>query len=391
MKHLIKSAIFTFTFLLFAGIAFAQVPSNSALIFPLGQPVFNPNGQFTGIGESGGVPGPTANGCDLYGFRAQLNSNIAVNLGIQSELGVNTPVLTYESALPFVIEAQNSVGGGIGGVTGCGKIMAFYFDNNNINYPLIDNVYTAAGGISATGFYTYSDRKLKRNIKSISSALDMVSQLRGVTYEYRRDERPELNLAKGTQYGYIVQEVAQVMPEAVRNTFASNGEVADFKVMNYTMVIPVLSEAINEQQDLIEGQNMVIANLEAVIEDQENTIDDLSTRLARLEKLMNKDLGSAIAPSSVDLNTGSFQGVSLRQNRPNPFKGVTQIQYTLPEDMSNARLVVYDVNGQELKGFNLSVGSGTVEYNAADLASGIYFYAIVANGQSLARQKMIVK
>ncbi|MEL6134288.1 MAG: hypothetical protein AAFR59_13070, partial [Bacteroidota bacterium] len=83
--------------LMFSISAQAQTsPSNSFGIFPPGGP-FNPNAKFTAIGESGGVPGPTANGCDLYGFRAQFAPDLAVNLGVQ-----RASISIFPTSPPFI-------------------------------------------------------------------------------------------------------------------------------------------------------------------------------------------------------------------------------------------------------------------------------------------------
>ncbi|MEM1318805.1 MAG: tail fiber domain-containing protein [Bacteroidota bacterium] len=364
-----------FTILSLVALSFAaqaQVsPSNSFGIFPPPGP-FNPNGKFTAIGESGGVPGPTANGCDLYGFRAQFAPNVAVNLGVQTFVGLEIPTLSFESpSLPLIIQSQNATGNGNGFVNGCGKILGLYFDSNtaggqtNVVYQVFGSAF-ASGGVWAP-----SDKNLKRNIQPVSNAMEILQELEGVTYEYRTDERPELNLNKGRQYGFIAQDVEKVMPEATQNVFNARGEVDDYISMNYDMIIPVLTEAVKEQDETIKYQ-------EEVINEQTEEIESLKDRLARLEALV---LGTKPAASRVD----------LRQNRPNPFNGVTTIEYNIPQDMNNADLVIYDVRGVELQRVNVAVGNGTVDFDASNLSGGIYFYSIEVNGQNVARQKMVIK
>ncbi len=374
-------ACLTLTF--FTTSAFAQITSSDNLaIYPSAQASFNPNGQFTAIGESGGAPGPTANGCDLYGFRAQVDAANAVSLGIQSTLllgfiPADIPTLSFGDARPLWIVEQGAVGSNGGQVNGCGKLLAFFRDFGT-------NVFTIYGSATATGgSWTTSDLKLKRNVEPISNALDMVNQLNGYTYEYRTDERPELNLNEGRQYGFITQEVQEIMPEIVRYGQNEMGEAGDYQIMQYDAVIPVLTEAIKEQQTIISRQ-------EDRMEEQQNTINTLEARLAALEA---KFSGAAVPNPTIDATVGAVtvEGVSLRQNRPNPFQGVTLIDYTIPSDMNNAQLMIYDLNGKALANFDLAPGDGQVRINAADLSSGVYFYAIENNGQSLARQKMIVK
>jgi hypothetical protein len=73
---------------------------------------------------------------------------------------------------------------------------------------------------------------------------------------------------------------------------------------------------------------------------------------------------------------------SLEQNYPNPFNPSTTIDFTLALD-SKVNLKIFNVLGQEvaqLLNTDLSAGSHTITFNAANLNSGIYFYKIVAIG-----------
>src|SRR3990172_3750553 len=68
----------------------------------------------------------------------------------------------------------------------------------------------------------------------------------------------------------------------------------------------------------------------------------------------------------------------LFQNYPNPFNAITKIRFTLPEE-TRVTLVVYDLLGREvatLMNMSKKPGSYEVEFNAANLASGLYFCKI---------------
>jgi hypothetical protein len=85
------------------------------------------------------------------------------------------------------------------------------------------------------------------------------------------------------------------------------------------------------------------------------------------------------------------QVTSLNANYPNPFNPITQIKYTLAE---NVRVVItiYDVLGREVKTVVDEVqapGYKTVEFDAGNLPSGVYFYRLTA-GTFTDIQKMIL-
>ncbi len=82
---------------------------------------------------------------------------------------------------------------------------------------------------------------------------------------------------------------------------------------------------------------------------------------------------------------------SLSQNYPNPFNPVTTIKYSVPKD-GNVKLTVYNALGQELAELvnkEIKAANYEVEFNAKDLASGVYFYCIQA-GDFVQSKKMIL-
>jgi len=340
--------------------------TDNLAIFPPGG-AFNPAAKFAAIGESGGVPGPTPTGCDLYGFRAQINPTLSVNLGMQEVTagqlaGATVPNLSFEAQRPLLISQTNAGGPGNGDFNGCGKTLAWYFDGlpgpGNIVYSVFGDAFASGGN------WIPSDRNLKKDIKPVTDAIKMVQQLNGVSYTYRSDEYPELNLSTQGQYGFIAQEVQEVMPEAVQNGVTPEGISDEYIAMNYNMIIPVLAEAIKEQQTIIETLEDRLAELESIVLDRAETGNSYKS---------------------------TQSGISLKQNRPNPAEGLTTIEYELPQDMTNASLVIYDARGVAVRRFAVAAGLGTVDYDANEMASGVYFYAIEANGQNLARQKMVIK
>jgi hypothetical protein len=103
-----------------------------------------------------------------------------------------------------------------------------------------------SGTIASNGVALTSDARFKKNLLPIATPLDKVLGLNGHSYEWKTDEYKEKNFPNGRHYGVIAQEIEKVLPEVV-NTDAK-GE----KSVAYTEIIPVLIEAIKEQQKEIE-------------------------------------------------------------------------------------------------------------------------------------------
>jgi hypothetical protein len=91
---------------------------------------------------------------------------------------------------------------------------------------------------------------------------------------------------------------------------------------------------------------------------------------------------------------GSFiPEYSLEQNYPNPFNPSTRIKFSLAEG-SEIRLSVYNILGEEiavLLNEYLNAGSYEKSFNAAGLASGIYFYKLSSGSQNLVRKMSVLK
>lgn len=84
---------------------------------------------------------------------------------------------------------------------------------------------------------------------------------------------------------------------------------------------------------------------------------------------------------------------SLEQNYPNPFNPTTKITYALPK-AGNVELRIYDMLGREVSTLVnefTSAGKHTVEFNANNLASGVYFYKIISGDFKDTKKMMLVK
>jgi hypothetical protein len=129
------------------------------------------------------------------------------------------------------------------------------------------------GEIRATNEVTayYSDRRLKENVQVIDNALVKVLSLNGITYtpnaiaeSYGYDRTKKL-------VGVFADEIEAVLPEAVRpapfdideSGGSKSGE--NYKTVQYEKIVPLLIEAIKEQQKSIENLQNEIAQLKSQI------------------------------------------------------------------------------------------------------------------------------
>ena len=84
---------------------------------------------------------------------------------------------------------------------------------------------------------------------------------------------------------------------------------------------------------------------------------------------------------------------SLSQNYPNPFNPSTAISFDLPL-RSFVSLKVFDILGREVSTIasgEMEAGSYTLQWNAANMSSGVYFYRIQSGSFEAVKKMMLLK
>jgi hypothetical protein len=166
----------------------------------------------------------------------------------------------------YVTAQMHNSSGDFGFLTENGRWWNLFYNNGNNCWGIgTDNTYSGDGfrcikyGSAEYGWTTWSDRRAKENISTITGALDTVLAMRGVYFNYIKDE------AKNKRVGFIAQELEQVLPEAVR--YAE--EIDEYSV-EYAQIVSVLAEAIKEQDVKMKAQDAKITRLEALVEQLTN-------------------------------------------------------------------------------------------------------------------------
>jgi hypothetical protein len=118
----------------------------------------------------------------------------------------------------------------------------------------------------ANSFVYNSDRKLKTNITPITSALDKVKELQGVSFNWKTDKPGDEK-----KLGFIAQDVEKVFPEAVVGSST--------KGVEYGNLVAPLVEAVKEQQTQIDSQKKEIDSLKADKASLEKRLDAIEKKL----------------------------------------------------------------------------------------------------------------
>jgi len=127
-----------------------------------------------------------------------------------------------------------------------------------VRFNLANGQIDADGDV--VGYSTLiSDIRLKNNIQPLNDSLEKVLKLRGVSYN--RKKNGELHI------GFIAQEVEKIIPEVVvekKLPLEADPSIL-YKTIHYQEIIPYLTEAIKEQQKIIDVQKKEIEDLKEKI------------------------------------------------------------------------------------------------------------------------------
>ena len=128
---------------------------------------------------------------------------------------------------------------------------------------LFDGSTTIAGDLNIN-----SDARLKANIISLGATLSKLLQIDGKTYTMKKDANHKKKI------GLLAQDIEKVFPELVTET-------NDIKSVNYQGLVPVLINAMKEQQEEIER----LKKQDEINEKQQQEINELK---ALVKKLISK-------------------------------------------------------------------------------------------------------
>ena len=327
-----------------------------------------------------------------YGF---FGSSNVVNISSSYYVyGVTGNVTTGSSAYTY--------GGYMRASTGSSTGIGTYGLYSTVSAPSgASNVWAGyfQGNVYISGALTVaSDKKFKKNIKSLSSSSvsAKLMELNPTSYLYKNSD--ELRFAEGTQYGFVAQELEAVFPDLVKdvaqpvykglddagNPKIVEGETLRFKSINYIGLIPVLTKALQEQQasittykDELEAQKLINAEQLAVNNELREKLDEV---LRILE--LDDDSSSLDSPEATE--------TSLGQNQPNPFGQATEITYTLSKSVRQANIQIFNMDGKLMGDYPLEKDANAIQLRANEYQPGVYIYVMMADGETIGTRRMIV-
>ncbi|HNP23162.1 MAG TPA: tail fiber domain-containing protein [Panacibacter sp.] len=311
-----------------------------------------------------------------YGIFISKSSTASGVATIYSTNAGSGPGIYGQSASGDGAYGNSTSGYGVYGISSSSYGMYAYSSNYRALYAEGDPLYYTAyfnGDTYSTGSYLGSDAKLKKNIREVNNAMDIINQLKPKNYEFRNDgSYSKMNLPKGNHYGLIAQDVEKILPNLVKETTfetkdanphkaasteaeaqamkSEQNEKIDFKAVNYTELIPLLVKALQEQDAKIDA-----------LTNELRTIKQSQTTATATETTSAVTVNSVVAAIKV---------------QPNPAKSAVTISGLNKTGMIN----IIDMQGRQL--LRQVVNSNNVVMNISSLSAGTYIIQYLDNGKT---------
>lgn len=377
---------------------------------------------------------------------ASVNTMVGANAGINTTLGTQNVFLganagngnTNGDSNVFVGYStgasaangsfQTFVGHNVNALVGTSTENSFAIGQNTMvtapNAGILGNASTQKVG-STVNWSSISDGRFKKKIKEDVKGLEFILQLRPVTYQIQAEKlysftkndqvatvrasnsqtplvtetSPILKKAlaeksKITYSGFVAQEVEKA---AKKSGFNFSGVVKprnakDPYGIRYAEFTVPLVKAIQEQQIIIEDLKLENQKQQQELVAQRKALRQLQKEMQAYKTLLDELIANKTTNPKIDNQTLILERkASLSQNHPNPFQQQTIVNYYIPKNVQKAKLQVMTVDGKILGIINIdgkSEGQATIE--TATYPSGIYYYALVLDGQIYETKRMLL-
>lgn len=307
------------------------------------------------------------------------------------EVGVTHAQIKYDitlGGLGFFVDKFNTGDAGLP-VTKIG----FYVEGTNMRRvgigttaPNASTKLDVKGAIGYNGtLINTSDKRLKTDVNKFGYGLNEVLQIDPITYSYTGEAD---TWDQGQHVGMMAQDMQEIAPELV-STF----EHVEYDVDSAPFGEKAIQE-LGRTEYLAIHESAIKYMLINAVKEQQDVITNLEDKVAQLEELVkmaieNGSVGTTINSSEVTLEHTVV--AELGQNRPNPFNGVTKVDYNIPTNAVNAEINIFNVEGKLMKTVTVAhTGIGVLTINASEIPAGTYSYQLVVDGQIVDAKKMVM-
>ena len=299
------------------------------------------------------------------------------------------------------------------------------------NYPAIGIVphsdVPLAAGWNLIGLY--------ENIVATPPTTNPPGIITTVIYEYSGGYLPAANIVPGYGYWAKADEAGVITGLSAPPLGKAGGEVAEFFPDDWGKIILTDATGINYTLYAVKGEvdlnkyelppappsGMfdIRFNSGRIAEDINSSLQTinmrgvtypLTVRVDGMDMRLQNASGSALNVSlksgeDVVISDATIQNLmvageliptvyALEQNYPNPFNPSTVIEFSLPEDVSNVKLSIYNALGEkvaELVNSSLTAGKYSYQWNAKNVATGMYIYELRTDKFASIKKMILLK
>ncbi len=378
----------------------------------------------------------SASGNTMVGTNAGINTTLGTQnvflgaaAGSGNTFGDSNVFLGYETGSSAANGSfQTFVGHNVNALVGVSAENSFAIGQNTMvtapNAGILGNVSTQKVG-STVNWSSISDGRFKKKIKEDVKGLDFILQLRPVTYQIQAEKlynftkndqvatarassshTPLVNetsailkkalaeKSKITYSGFVAQEVEKA---ANKSGFNFSGVVKphndkDPYGIRYAEFTVPLVKATQEQQIIIEDLKLENQEQQQELVAQRKALRQLQQEMQAYKTLLDELIANKTTNPKRDNQTLILERkASLSQNHPNPFQQQTIVNYFIPKNVQRAKLRVMTVDGKVVGNINIDgKGEGQTTIETATYPSGIYYYALVLDGQIFETKRMVL-
>ncbi len=257
-------------------------------------------------------------------------------------------------------------------------VLGYYAVPTASNQVRIGNAdVTSIGG--QVSWTTLSDGRFKKNLKRDVAGLDFINQLNPISYTVDKDALnkflgvpdsmrvPTTEVERNArQVGFVAQEVEAVINSTgfvFTGIEAPKNENDTYSIRYAEFVVPLV-KAVQE--------------LTAKADAQEKKITMLTEALRQYVP-------------AISLEENGLVNATLFQNSPNPFSSSTEIHMEVPEATRNATILIYNLEGKQLKDFQVNErGAVNIKIPGGEFSAGMYLYTLIADGKVVDTKRMIL-
>lgn len=252
------------------------------------------------------------------------------------------------------------------------------------------------------GFSTYSDERIKDNIKEDVPGLAFISKLRPVTYNlnihkenamiYKGTKKDEAvwdtkyDIEKIKMTGFLAQDVEKAAKESGYDFSgvqkpANPDELYSLRYSDFVMPLVKAVQELDQENGKLKIENG----------DQQKQIDELNSKVDQLQSSIENQK-SSMTDGFAELKTlNSKPETILGQNIPNPFDNSTLIPFRIPKDCKDASIMITNTSTSEvISVIPISCNEDHVSIDAGTLASGTYSYTMYVDGKMIDTKSMVI-